>query len=78
MYFHNKLIWSHEYEYYSVGTWSNVNYFFWHATHSCMFPGQREYYVPPDSFYPFLYLLANIPMRCNGKKKLSNVVLFQH
>jgi hypothetical protein len=37
MYFHNKLIWSHQYEYYSLETWSNINYFFWHATHSCIF-----------------------------------------
>jgi hypothetical protein len=36
MYFYNKLIWSHKYEYFSLETWSNVNYFFWHATHSCM------------------------------------------
>ena len=37
MYFYNKLILSHKYEYYSLETWSNVTYFNWHATRNCFF-----------------------------------------
>ena len=36
MYFYNKLIWNHKCEYHALETWSNVNHFTWHATHSCI------------------------------------------
>jgi hypothetical protein len=31
MYFYNKLILSHKYEYYLLETWLNVKYFNWHV-----------------------------------------------
>ena len=34
MYFHNKLIWSHKYEYCLLDTWSKVKHPNWHATHN--------------------------------------------
>ena len=51
MYFHNKLIWSHNYKYYSLEIWSNVNYFVWHATHSCMFPWTERVLIMKYIFY---------------------------
>ena len=41
MYFHNKLIWGHKYEYYLLETWSNMNHLKWHATHSQARPWGR-------------------------------------
>jgi hypothetical protein len=39
MYFHNKLIWSYNYEYYLLEIWSNTNHFNLHATYSYILSG---------------------------------------
>jgi hypothetical protein len=48
MYFHNKLIRSHKYEYYSLETCSDVNYFYWHATCSCILFWTEGYFLYVD------------------------------
>jgi len=40
MHFCNKLIWIHSCEYHSLETWSDINHFNWHTTHS---------YTPKDT-----------------------------
>jgi hypothetical protein len=45
MYFHNKLIWSHKYEYYLLKTWSNMKYFNWHAYYSYILLGTEVVYT---------------------------------
>jgi hypothetical protein len=51
MYFHNKLTRSHKYKYYSLKTWSNVNYFFWHLTRSRFFSEPRvATYISDDDY----------------------------
>jgi hypothetical protein len=67
MYFHNKWIRSHKHESYSLETWSNVNYFYWHATRSCILFWTVGYFLYVD----LSVLEVSVHNHSLGKKKRS-------
>jgi len=66
MCFRNKLIWSHNCEYYLLETWSNMKHSNWHATHSCILLGKE---VVLSFFFTKKNLYCVSTVKCSCIKK---------